>query len=96
METVPGHGHPISALYRHHSLSHDITGSVKSPPDQQTRSHWPVETQCCIGYFLSVAMILCNKMDFNFGVNMADFCRDGHICMYIKDNLEKLIEQLLN
>ena len=26
-------------------------------------------------YLLSVAMILCNKMDFSFGTNMAGFCR---------------------
>ena len=30
-------------------------------------------------YFLSVAIILCNKMDFSFGVNMAGFCRVSHI-----------------
>ena len=29
--------------------------------------------------FLSVAIILCNKMDFSFGANVAGFCRDGHI-----------------
>ena len=37
--------------------------------------------------FLSVAMILCDKMDFNFGVNMVSFCRDSHIyshsCRYV-------------
>ena len=34
-------------------------------------------------YFLSVAMILCNKMDFSFGVNMAGFCRASHIAIKI-------------
>ena len=80
MVAVPGHGHPIGVLYRHHSLNRDITGSVKYPPEKQTRSHWPVET--LHRQFLSVAMILCNKMGFSFGTNMADFCRDGHIFIY--------------
>ena len=26
-------------------------------------------------YFLSVAVILCNKMNFSFDVNTVDFCR---------------------
>ena len=37
------------------------------------------------GYLLSVAMILCNKMDFNFGVNMAGFCRASHIIILYKN-----------
>ena len=34
MGTVPVH----DALYRHHSLNRDITGSTKCPPEKQTRS----------------------------------------------------------
>ena len=33
-------------------------------------------------YFLSVAIILYNKMDFSFGVNMAGFFRAGHTILY--------------
>ena len=32
-------------------------------------------------YLMSVAIILCNKMDFSFGANMAGFCRVGHILL---------------
>ena len=37
---------------------------AKCPPEKQIYSLWPVET-LCIDKFLSVAMILCNKMDFS-------------------------------
>ena len=79
MAAVPGHGHPIGALYRHHSLNRDITGSAKCPPEKQTHSHWAVETLHVHRYFLSVPIILCNKMDFSFGANMPDFCRASHV-----------------
>ena len=46
MAVVPGHGHPIGALYRHHSLSCDNTGLAKSPPEKQTCSYWAAETLC--------------------------------------------------
>ena len=46
MAAVPGHGHPIGALYRHHSPNRDITVSAKFPPEKQTLSHWAVETLC--------------------------------------------------
>ena len=60
MATVPGHGHLIGALYRCHSLNHDITvGSIKCPPEKQTYRY--------------VTIILCNKMEFSFGANMAGF-----------------------
>ena len=42
----PGHGHQIGALHRCYSLSRDITGLEKYPPEKQTRSHWTVETLC--------------------------------------------------
>ena len=43
------------------------------------------------GYFLSVAIVLCNKMDSNFGANMADFYRAGHIFhdIFLHTNTEK-------
>ena len=41
-----GHGHPIGALYRCHSLNGDITESAKCHPEKQTSSHWTVETLC--------------------------------------------------
>ena len=46
MAAVPEHGHPIGALYRDHSLSRDITGSAKCPPEKQTCLHWAVVTLC--------------------------------------------------
>ena len=70
MAAVPGHGHPIGALC---ILNCDITESAKSPPEKQIRSHWAVETLCID------TIILCNKMDFSFGANMAGFCRASHI-----------------
>ena len=36
MAAVPGYGHTIGALHRHHSLSRDITGLVKCSPEKQT------------------------------------------------------------
>ena len=48
MAAVPGHNHPIGALYRRHSLNRDITGSAKCPPEKQTRSHLVVETLCIV------------------------------------------------
>ena len=63
MAAVSRHGHAIRALHRCHSLNHDTTGSAKYPLEKQTRSHWALETLCIDTYFLSVAIILCNKMD---------------------------------
>ena len=48
----------------------DITESAKCPPEKQTRSPALGSRDTVHGYFLSVAMILCNKMDFSFGANM--------------------------
>ena len=46
MAAASGHGHEIGALHRHHSLSRDITGSAKCPPEKQIHSHWAVEILC--------------------------------------------------
>ena len=46
MAAVPGHGHPVGALYRCHSVNRDITWLAKSPPEKQTHAHWTVETLC--------------------------------------------------
>ena len=43
MQAVPGPCHPIGALYRCHSLNHNITGSIKHPSEKHTSLHWPVE-----------------------------------------------------
>ena len=48
-------------------------------------------------YFLSVAMILCNKMDFSFGVNMAGLCRasDIHINLLgLSEEHNKILDPL--
>ena len=47
-------------------------------------------------YFLSVAMILCNKMDFSFGVNMAGLCRasDIHINLLGLSEEHKILDPL--
>ena len=58
MEMVSGHGHPIGALYRHHYLNCDVTGSAK----------WPQEVEiicmdvaiCRILCFQFLYKILCN------------------------------------
>ena len=36
MAAVSGHGSPIGALQRDHSLNRDITGLAKCPPEKQT------------------------------------------------------------
>ena len=49
------------------------------------------------GYFLSVAMILCNKMDFSFGANMAGLCRasDIHINLLgLSEEHNKILDPL--
>ena len=52
---------PPNWCYKHHSFNCDITGLAKYPPEKQTSSQCTVET-----LFLSVAIILCNKIDFSF------------------------------
>ena len=81
MAAVPGHGYPTGALHRHHSLNHDIIGSAKSPLEKHIGQYRDTVHR----YFLSVyAIILCNKMDFSFGANMAGFWRAGHIIILME------------
>ena len=61
MAAVPGHGHPIAALQRHHSLNRDITGFTCALQKSKTSIHWTVDA-----LVLSVAIILYNKIDLNF------------------------------
>ena len=81
MGAVPYPIRTIGAFHERHYQVRDFTGSAKCPPERQTSSHWPIDTLC-----MSVAIILCNKMDIIFCMKVEGFRRAGHTRMYVYKN----------
>ena len=72
MAAVPEYGHPIGALCRHHSLNREHH-RINKMPSRKVDPLTLGSRDSVHRYFLSVAIILCNKMDFSFGASMAAF-----------------------
>ena len=61
MTAVAGYGSLTGTLHRHLSLNFDITGLAKFP--QEKTDHLTLDSS---GTVLSVAIVLCNKIELSF------------------------------